>query len=274
MFRCARIQGLDTSEGLLLFGKEHYYVVDGFTLLKTREIRDLDFLPEELHDPIVPYLATGATGRPVRSTRLCSKFSYDDIREVHKRGTFCSQSPWKCSRPTGGTTCLPSLDDAQPRLPETRLHGEGADGRRKSVRERPESFNVHGALGSSDDPELLDRTIVRHPAMGPGRDHKLPVSDAPEHAGRVQRPVTFVLPWVLRDYDSEYLDLTIPSTFRDLSKPMGAQTPERLEQFLKRYREWDDPTGETPPYMYGTHYSTPRLSFPTSSDWSPLRSSS
>lgn len=47
MFRCARIQGLDTIEGLLLFGREHYYVVDGFTLLKTREIRDLDFLPEQ-----------------------------------------------------------------------------------------------------------------------------------------------------------------------------------------------------------------------------------
>ena len=47
MFRCARIQGLESSEGLLLFGKEHYYVVDGYTLLKTREIRDLDYLPEE-----------------------------------------------------------------------------------------------------------------------------------------------------------------------------------------------------------------------------------
>lgn len=45
MFRCARIQGLDTCEGLLLFGKEHFYVVDGFTLLKTREIRDIDYLP-------------------------------------------------------------------------------------------------------------------------------------------------------------------------------------------------------------------------------------
>ncbi|VDO22519.1 unnamed protein product [Haemonchus placei] len=84
MFRCARIQGLETSEGLLLFGREHYYVVDGFTLLKTREIRDLDFLSSELHDPIVPYTATGAT-HPPRASRLCSKFSYEDIREVHKR---------------------------------------------------------------------------------------------------------------------------------------------------------------------------------------------
>lgn len=45
MFRCARVQGLDTFEGLLLFGKEYFYSIDGFTLLKTREIRDIDSLP-------------------------------------------------------------------------------------------------------------------------------------------------------------------------------------------------------------------------------------
>ena len=47
MYRVARIQGLDTMEGLLLFGKEHFYVVDGFTLLATREIADIDSLPIE-----------------------------------------------------------------------------------------------------------------------------------------------------------------------------------------------------------------------------------
>ena len=31
LFRCARVQGLETVDGLLLFGKEHLYVVDGFT---------------------------------------------------------------------------------------------------------------------------------------------------------------------------------------------------------------------------------------------------
>lgn len=24
----------------------------------------------------------------------------------------------------------------------------------------------------------------------------------------------------------------------------------------RRYKEWDDPHGETPPYHYGTHYSS------------------
>jgi len=39
------------------------------------------------------------------------------------------------------------------------------------------------------------------------------------------------------------LNLYSASTFRDLSRPMGAQTPERLKQFEKRYNDWDDPTG-------------------------------
>ena len=44
-----------------------------------------------------------------------------------------------------------------------------------------------------------------------------------------------VFPWVLADYDSEQLDLNRPSTFRDFTKPMGAQSPDRLQQFKKRY---------------------------------------
>jgi hypothetical protein len=28
-----------------------------------------------------------------------------------------------------------------------------------------------------------------------------------------------------------------------MSKPMGAQTVDRLKQFRKRYNDWDDPQG-------------------------------
>lgn len=65
-----------------------------------------------------------------------------------------------------------------------------------------------------------------------------------------------VFPWILADYESEELDLTNPQTFRNFARPMGAQSADRLEQFQKRYKEWDDPHGETPPYHYGTHYSS------------------
>ena len=39
------------------------------------------------------------------------------------------------------------------------------------------------------------------------------------------------------------LDLCNPATFRDMSKPMGAQTPDRLKHFKKRFQDWDDPQG-------------------------------
>ena len=54
-----------------------------------------------------------------------------------------------------------------------------------------------------------------------------------------------VFPWIIADYDSLELDFSQPSTFRDLTKPMGAQTPDRLKQFQKRYNEWDDPQGRS-----------------------------
>lgn len=45
-----------------------------------------------------------------------------------------------------------------------------------------------------------------------------------------------VFPWILADYDSEELDLADSTTFRDFAKPMGAQSPDRLEQFRKRFK--------------------------------------
>lgn len=39
-----------------------------------------------------------------------------------------------------------------------------------------------------------------------------------------------VLPWVLADYESETLDLSSPASFRDLSRPMGAQTEDRRSE--------------------------------------------
>lgn len=45
-----------------------------------------------------------------------------------------------------------------------------------------------------------------------------------------------VFPWILADYESEEIDLTNPKSFRNFAKPMGAQSPDRLEQFQKRYK--------------------------------------
>jgi len=93
-----------------------------------------------------------------------------------------------------------------------------------------------------------------------------------------------VFPWVIADYDSPVLDLKKPSTFRgmrtfvspslhlsryllqlllilindaDLTKPIGALNAERLEYFKKRMAEMPRDVSGQPPFLYGTHYSTP-----------------
>ncbi|XP_069487363.1 lipopolysaccharide-responsive and beige-like anchor protein isoform X2 [Ambystoma mexicanum] len=63
-----------------------------------------------------------------------------------------------------------------------------------------------------------------------------------------------VFPWVITNYESEELDLTLPSNFRDLSKPVGALNPKRAAFFAERYDTWED--DQVPKFHYGTHYST------------------
>nr|XP_011458851.1 PREDICTED: BEACH domain-containing protein lvsC isoform X3 [Fragaria vesca subsp. vesca] len=75
-------------------------------------------------------------------------------------------------------------------------------------------------------------------------------------AGRSYNDLTQypVFPWVLADYSSEVLDFNKSSTFRDLSKPVGALDLKRFEVFEDRYRSFSDP--DIPSFYYGSHYSS------------------
>ncbi|KAH9311229.1 hypothetical protein KI387_026264, partial [Taxus chinensis] len=75
-------------------------------------------------------------------------------------------------------------------------------------------------------------------------------------AGRSYNDITQypVFPWVLVDYTSATLDFGDPSVYRDLSKPVGALNADRLEKFLERYTNFDDPV--IPKFHYGSHYSS------------------
>lgn len=77
-------------------------------------------------------------------------------------------------------------------------------------------------------------------------------------AGRSFQDITQypVFPWVISDFQSEQLDLANPSSYRDLSKPVGALNSERLANFKARMREMPQEI-EGGPFLYGTHFSTP-----------------
>jgi factor associated with neutral sphingomyelinase activation len=63
-----------------------------------------------------------------------------------------------------------------------------------------------------------------------------------------------VFPWVIADYESSKLDLARESTFRDLSKPVGALNEDRLQYFQTRLKGMQDMEEA---FLYGTHYSAP-----------------
>lgn len=260
MFRCARIQGLDTTEGLLLFGLEHCYVVDGFTLLKNREIRDIETVPTELYEPILP----SPGGSPRRASRSGSvrhshsKFSYEEIREVHKRRYLLQPMALEVFSGDGRNYLL-----AFPRKVRNKVYQRFmatatsiADSAQQSVAGQKRTANVEQATSLLSN--LIGETSVTQRWVRGEISNFQYLMHLNTLAGRsyndlMQYPV---FPWILADYDCEELDLQDSRTFRDFSRPMGAQSPDRLEQFRKRFKEWDDPHGETPPYHYGTHYSS------------------
>jgi hypothetical protein len=69
-----------------------------------------------------------------------------------------------------------------------------------------------------------------------------------------------VFPWVITNYEDseEEFDISEEKNYRDLSKPVGALNPEKFEKFNKKFLEMCLNYSITePPYLYGTHYSTP-----------------
>ena len=76
-------------------------------------------------------------------------------------------------------------------------------------------------------------------------------------AGRSYNDITQypVMPWVLADYTSETLNLSDPTVYRDLTKPVGALEANRLAEILDRYKSFGD-SSDMPSFMYGSHYSS------------------
>ena len=65
-----------------------------------------------------------------------------------------------------------------------------------------------------------------------------------------------VYPWVLADYASPKLNLEDPSSFRDLSKPIGALNAKRLATFRERYRHMAAPPSLPGPPPVTQSYET------------------
>lgn len=83
-------------------------------------------------------------------------------------------------------------------------------------------------------------------------------------AGRAYSDVTQfpVLPWVLINFSSVECNLQQKESIRNLELPMGALgTEERCHKFEERYEIMTMDSASNTKFHYGTHYSSPGITY-------------
>ena len=176
---------------------------------------------------------------------------YQEVKEIHKRRYLLKDTALEIFLTTGRTYLL-AFQQTQER-----------DALYNKMLAMPllAREQVGGVVGSPTATSSMTKTIQQK-----WRDGLVSNFEYLMHlntlAGRSFNDLTQypIFPYILRDYTSEELDLTNPSSFRDLSKPMGAQDPDRLRSFIRKYEDTSEMEGLLPgdkpaPYYYGSHYS-------------------
>ncbi|KAI9493852.1 hypothetical protein BDB00DRAFT_938645 [Zychaea mexicana] len=266
VYNVSQIAGLDAREGLLLLCKQNIYLVDNFFQRRDGEVVEIWDVPKEERDQYLILLAQAA-GMETESTtdmsgdlHACRKWSNVDIKEVYKRRFLFRDVALEIFFGDGRNALITVAKEER-----DELYSKLAS--RVSLYERPSdsilgtsaememasgSFKLSNLFGSST---LTDLTAKWERREITNFQYLMYLNAI---AGRSYNDLTQypVFPWILADYESSELDLTNPSSFRDLTKPMGAQTRERRVEFADRYKQWGETNNPDPAFHYGTHYSS------------------
>lgn len=269
VFNVSQISGLDACEGLLLLCKNNLYLIDNFFQRSDGEVVEIWDAPKEERDQYLILLAQNAgmdTAPNVTSSgdrHFCRKWPIEDLKELFKRKFLFRDVALEIFFADGQNALITAMDTSE----RDNLYGKLlarissstssldyviGDKDLEKLSESANPFRLTNIFGSSSFSELTQRWERREIT------NFQYLMDLNTIAGRSYNDLTQypVFPWILADYESEELDLWNPLTFRDLSKPMGAQTPEREAEFADRYRQWGETDDPAPAFHYGTHYSS------------------
>ncbi|XP_075790753.1 WD repeat- and FYVE domain-containing protein 4 isoform X2 [Pelodiscus sinensis] len=239
------VQGHLAAEGVLLFGKEHFYLGEHFVLSQVDEVYCTKHCLSSITDPFIFNMCHKDPGM---GDQACARYAYCDIKEIHPMRFLLQEialeiffkngySKFLVFHNSDRNKALKRFCSLQPVL------------KAKGITE--ESLNIRKNTGG--EKTMLQKWQRREIS---NFDYLMYLNTL---AGRtyndyMQYPV---FPWVLADYHSQALNLASPRTFRDLSKPMGAQTLERKRKFVQRYHEVEKSEGDPSAQChYCTHYSS------------------
>ncbi|XP_053730843.1 WD repeat- and FYVE domain-containing protein 4 isoform X2 [Synchiropus splendidus] len=238
------VSGLKVSEGVLLFGKESLFICEGFTLSPCGDVCCRKHHPSSVKDSYISSMLSKEL------TASCKHWLYEDIKEARFLRFLLEDNAIEVFMKNGHSALLVFLNrdhvSAYKRLCRVApaLKGRGTADVLANAKKTPVVEKT--SLVKWQRGEISNFEYLMHLNTLAGRTYN----------DLMQYPV---FPWVLADYHSETLDLSNPATFRDLSKPMGAQTEKRKLMFTRRYEDMANSAeeGDLPaPCHYCTHYSS------------------
>lgn len=278
VYNISRIIGLEACEGILIVGKTALYIMDNVFRSAEGEIINVWQAPPEERDPFSIIIQNsadktvqGSSDRRQntnRSEQESRHWRWHDVLSLSKRRFLFRDVAIEIFFTDGRSYLLTAMntatrDEIYARLTSKTPHTNGPnslpnpeDGWRldalKSHEDNPQTFG--SKFGSIFNASPWNPMMRRWQKGEMSNFHYLMLVNT--LAGRTFNDLTQypVFPWVIADYTSEELNLNDPATFRDLSKPMGAQSASRTADFSMRYNSLAE-IGETP-FHYGTHYSS------------------
>ncbi|CCD22233.1 Bph1p NDAI_0A00750 [Naumovozyma dairenensis CBS 421] len=276
IWNCCQVIGLDIQEGILIMGHFYVYFVSGYYFSKSKQ-KILKLV--EAHDVNAKLISSSSNPNQ----------DIPKVREVHVwnlfQMTFVIKKPFLLRDVAievlfeNRVSCFFSFNDcasrnsvyhAFERLPKNHnidpvflnvlsvlKSNSSTIGSRNGISKLSLTKKFVNAIASSSD--LVDGLHVTRMWQNGELSNFYYLNILNTLAGRSFNDLTQypVFPWVIADYTSENLDLSNPKSYRDLSKPMGAQTERRRNEFIERYEalhSLNDP--QSPPFHYGTHYSS------------------
>ncbi|ODV71734.1 Bph1p [Cyberlindnera jadinii NRRL Y-1542] len=271
IWNVSRIIGLEIDEGILILGQAHiYFIKSYFHKADTDEIIDLEDAPENERDPNVKLIA----GQNDITTRTASTEKHtvrswvlEQLTSVTRRQFLFRDMALEIFFSNGASlliTCVHTRerDSIFSKISSVATNSNIDNDLSAILKETNLTKNTSKTLGSKISNvfhfsyDILDATKKWQNGEMSNFYYLVIINTL---AGRTFNDLTQypVFPWVIADYTSEELDLTDPKSFRDFSKPMGAQTPQRAQQFRERYEALESLQDDnSPPFHYGTHYSS------------------
>ncbi|KAK0642245.1 Beige protein-like protein 1 [Lasiodiplodia hormozganensis] len=274
VFNVSRIVGLEACEGLLILGKDSLYLLDNFFQRSDGEIIRVWQAPPEERDSYVQMIsgkkATERRPQMVDGEQSTRNWKWPEVISISKRRFLFRDVAIEIFFTDGRSYLLTAI---APKIRDdlhARLLSRAPQVTSPSALQSEDAWRLESLRTPEEAPPSMASKWVNalNPmAQNPATKKWLKGEISNFHylmlvntmAGRTFNDLTQypVFPWILADYTSEELDLTNPKTFRDLSKPMGAQTKQREAEFKERYQTFAEMSdGTNPVFHYGTHYSS------------------